>query len=69
MLLLFLLLGSSPGTDSLAHAGGFLGGVLLGIVPAHYPKLARNGPANLLAGFAFAALTLLAWWLALRQAG
>ena len=67
--LLFLLLGSSPGTDSLAHAGGFLGGVLLGIVPAHYPKLARNGVANLLAGLSFAALTLLAWWLALRQAG
>jgi membrane associated rhomboid family serine protease len=67
--LLFLLLGSSPGTDLLAHAGGFVGGVLLGIVPAHYPKLARNGPANLLAGLLFAALTLVAWWLALRHTG
>jgi len=64
--LLFMLLGSSPGTDVLAHAGGFVGGLLLGIVPAHYPKLARNGAANLLAGFLFAALTLTAWWLALR---
>lgn len=67
--LLFLLLGSSPGTDLLAHAGGFLGGLLLGIVPAHYPRLARNGPANLAAGIAFAALAVLAWWLALRHAG
>ena len=67
--LLFLLLGSSPGTDVLAHAGGFVGGLLLGIVPAHYPKLARHGRVNLLAGLAFAVLTLTAWWLALRPGG
>lgn len=64
--LLFLLLGASPGTDVLAHAGGFIGGLLLGIGPAHFPKLARHGPLNLLAGLIFAALTVTAWWLALR---
>lgn len=66
--MLFVLLGLSPGTDVLAHAGGFAGGLLLGIVPAHWPQLARNGRANLLAGAAFAGLTVVAWWLALRAA-
>lgn len=63
--MLFVLLGLNPGTDVLAHAGGFLGGLALGIVPAHWPRLARNGPANLLAGAAFAVLTIVAWTLAL----
>ena len=64
--LLFLLLGLSPGTDVLAHAGGFLAGVLLGIAPAHSRTLAGNAPANLLAGLVFAALTATAWWFAFR---
>ncbi len=37
--MLFLLLGASPGTDLLAHGGGFLAGLLLGGILAQVPRL------------------------------
>lgn len=65
--MLFLLLGSGPGTDLVAHAGGFVAGLLLGVVLARAPRLAVSATANVLAGALFSALSLLAWWLALSQ--
>jgi len=65
-LMLFVLMGLSPGTDIVAHFGGFSGGVLLGTVMAFAPRLARSTAANLLAGAVFSALVILSWWLALN---
>ncbi|MGH7967948.1 MAG: rhomboid family intramembrane serine protease, partial [Limisphaerales bacterium] len=43
--MLFLLLGTAPGTDLLAHAGGFAGGLLLGAALTQIPRLpTRKGP-------------------------
>ena len=62
--LLFVLLGSAPGSDVVAHAGGFVAGVLIGagLAPCH--ALARSGKANLAAGLGFAAMVIAAWWMA-----
>ncbi len=65
--LLFVLLGLSPGTDVVAHAGGFISGVLLGALMRFIPGLARKPTANLLAGLLFVVLVLWPWWLALRH--
>ena len=62
--MLFVLLGLSPGTDVVAHLGGFVGDLLLGTLLAFWPQLARNTAANLTAGAVFSALTVIAWWLA-----
>jgi membrane associated rhomboid family serine protease len=66
-LMLFLLLGSSPGTDLIAHAGGFATGLLLGIALRLAPRLAQNAAANLIAGALFSGLVILTWWLALSR--
>lgn len=63
---LFILFGVAPGTDTVAHAGGFAAGLLFGMGLSRGPALARNGRANLLAGILFAALVMLSWWAALR---
>ncbi len=63
--MLFVLLGLSPGTDVVAHLGGFLGGLLLGTLLSFWPQLSRHTIANLTAGAIFSGLTVLAWWLAL----
>lgn len=41
-LMLFVILGLNPGTDVLAHLGGFLGGILTGIALALWPRNHRN---------------------------
>lgn len=64
--LLFVLLGLAPGTDVVAHAGGFVGGLLIGVALAGAHSLARSGWANLAAGILFAGLVMLTWWRALR---
>ena len=66
--MLFVLLGLSPGTDILAHAGGFLSGLLLGGVAALLPNLAHRPRVNAFCGFLFAVLVVWPWWLALRHA-
>lgn len=65
--MLFVLMGLSPGTDVVAHLGGFLGGVLLGVPLTFLPRLARDTRANVMAGALFSALTIIAWWLALGR--
>ena len=64
--MLFVLLGLSPGTDMVAHFGGFVSGLVLGGMLALTPRLTQSSAANLFAGAAFALLTILTWWLALR---
>ena len=65
---LLILWGTSPGSDVLAHAGGFVGGCILGLLLSLCPeKWLENRPANRLAVAALLALFILTWWLALRS--
>lgn len=66
--MLFLLLGASEGSDLVAHAGGWFSGLLLGSFTMPWTNRIRRGAINLAAGLAAAAITLLTWWLALRNA-
>jgi membrane associated rhomboid family serine protease len=63
-LMLFVLMGLSPGTDVAAHFGGFLAGVFLGMLLTVVPRLGRSAPANIFAGAVFSVLVILPWWLA-----
>lgn len=63
-LMLFVLLGVSPDTDVVAHFGGFVAGIAIGLSSRFFPhRFAVNVTAALLFGF----LVLWTWWLALRQ--
>lgn len=61
-LMLFTFLGLSPGTDFMAHAGGFLTGLVLGAALAPIPRLAQNIRLNSLAAVLFLLFTLWPWW-------
>ena len=65
-LLLFILMGVAPGTDILAHLGGFIGGILLGGLASLRPNLAQEPSANLTSGLVFVWLVAWPWWLALH---
>jgi membrane associated rhomboid family serine protease len=67
--MLFALLGLDPGSDVLAHLGGFVSGLMIGGVLLLAPRLCRNSVANVVAGLVFCGLVVLPWWLALRGAG
>jgi rhomboid protease GluP len=67
--MLFTLLGLSPGSDVLAHFGGFVSGFALGGLLLVVPRVSRNAGANIVAGIAFCALVILPWWLALSRSG
>ncbi|MCX6885630.1 MAG: rhomboid family intramembrane serine protease [Verrucomicrobia bacterium] len=58
---LFILLGLSPGTDVLAHFGGFVSGLVLGILAGRFPALGQNPLANLACGLGFVLLVTLPW--------
>ena len=66
--MLFALLGLSPDSDVVAHAGGFVGGVALGSLLSLRPRLARDDLANLVAGVIFALLVIWPWRLAIMAA-
>jgi rhomboid protease GluP len=66
-LMLFVLLGLTPGTDILAHFGGFASGLLLGGLLDLIPRLAQRNKANLLCGFLFALLAIVPWCVALSK--
>jgi len=66
-LMLFILFGLAPGTDIVAHFGGFVGGLLLGIVATTIPKLSTRSATNLIAGLVFAVLIGWPWWLGWRH--
>ena len=65
--LLFVLLGLTPGTDVLAHAGGFATGVLLGGLLTLTPGIAQRAGINFFSGLTFALLVIVPWWLALSR--
>lgn len=66
-IMLFALFGLSPGSDVLAHLGGFVSGLALGIILRLVPRLSRNSIANLAAGLMFCLLVIYPWWLALSK--
>jgi rhomboid protease GluP len=66
--MLFVLLGLTPGTDVLAHAGGFASGLIVGALLSLVPGLAQSTAANLLSGLTFAVLVVVPWWHALTHA-
>jgi rhomboid protease GluP len=66
-LFLFLLLGVDPAADTVAHAGGFLSGIVLGgIVAVLPPRWWQNRVANYGSGGLAIALFLLTWWFSLK---
>lgn len=64
--MLFILFGLAPGTDVVAHLGGFLSGITLGFVAGPLLRMRERAWLSSLAGAAFVLLTSLPWWLALR---
>lgn len=66
--MLFVLLALTPGTDVMAHLGGFVSGLVLGALLNLVPAIAQKPKANLLSGLVFALLVIVPWWLALRSA-
>ncbi|MBI3851163.1 MAG: rhomboid family intramembrane serine protease [Verrucomicrobia bacterium] len=61
-IMLFVLFGLTPGTDVVAHFGGFATGLLLGGILAHAPtKFLHNPKINLVSGTLVAALMMLVW--------
>ena len=63
--MLFALLGLSPGTDIVAHFGGFVAGLGLGGLLTMATPLTRAPVSNLLAGLLFTTLVLWTWLQAL----
>lgn len=67
--MLLVLLGSGPGTDVAAHAGGFATGLILGLSLTRIESWTRRASVNIAAALVFAALVLGPWALALKFAG
>lgn len=64
--LLLVLLGLDPRSDVIAHLGGFLTGLLLGIATAFVPAAWLRGPRfNPACGLLLGGWVVLTWWLAL----
>jgi membrane associated rhomboid family serine protease len=65
--LLFVMIGVSSQADVVAHAGGFVSGILIGLLLALLSSLAQRRWVNLAAGFLFAGLVILPWLCALTR--
>lgn len=65
--MLFVLLGVAPGSDVVAHLGGFGCGLALGITLNRFVKLLRKPLANALSALCFLGLVIWPWWLALSR--
>jgi len=63
--LLFVLVGVAPGSDVVAHAGGFLSGVLLGALLGRLRRPSQNARLNFGCGLILAAVVVVPWWRAL----
>jgi rhomboid protease GluP len=66
-IMLFLILGVAPGTDWLAHGGGFASGLLFGGILTQVPRLTNRPWLNVLGGFLFTTLVIWPWWAAVKQ--
>ena len=64
--LLVVLLGFSEKSDVVAHVGGFVGGVALGIIACRLRGLLLKSPLQLLAAIICTAIVVATWALALR---
>jgi membrane associated rhomboid family serine protease len=64
-LLLFVLLGLSPGTDVVAHFGGFVTGLALGALLVVAAAFAQNAIINFASALLFAILVIWTWLLGL----
>lgn len=65
-ILLFILFGLSPGTDTVAHLGGLVAGLGLGAILVWLPpRFSRNLMLNVASGLLLIALVTGTWWLAL----
>ena len=67
-LMLFVLLALTPGTDVIAHLGGFVSGAVLGAALTLARKVTQSPLANVVCGFLFTALVVIPWWAALKTA-
>ena len=67
--MLFTLLGLSPGTDVASHLGGFVAGIAIGSLLAWLTPPPSGAIQNLVAGLGFMALVLWTWALALGRLG
>jgi hypothetical protein len=67
--MLFVLFGLAPGTDVVAHFGGFVSGLVLGALLMRSQAVTHSGMANLVSGLGFALLVIIPWWLALSSSG
>ena len=65
--LLFVLLGLTPGTDILAHTGGFAFGCLFGAGLGFVQDIPKRTRLNLLCGVTFVLLVLIPWGFALAH--
>ena len=66
-ILLFVLLGLEPKSDVLAHAGGFVTGLLLGLALCLAPSKWRKPLFDFAAGILFVLLVTLPWLIGLRH--
>ena len=67
--LLLALYGMSPGTDIIAHLGGFLTGLLLGIIFSLSGLVdTQSSRVNIISGVLVGVMVGLSWTLALLQA-
>lgn len=64
--MLFVLLGLTPGTDVLAHLGGFAAGLAIGTVLIRFVRRLRKPGPSLGSALVFVLLVLWPWWLATR---
>ena len=67
-ILLLVLFGLNPQSDVIAHVGGFLGGVGIGLLMLLVPASLQQSPLyNRLAEWFAIGIMLLTWWLALSS--
>ncbi len=65
--LMLVLIGFSPRSDVVAHIGGYVGGVVFGLVMMHLSAKALKDSITSLAAAAVLFMTvIITWWLALR---
>ena len=65
--LLVVLLGFSPKSDVVAHVGGFVSGVVLGLVAMRFRNILLRRTTNIIATLLCAAFVIATWWLALHS--
>ncbi len=66
-IMLFVLLGLDPASDTRAHIGGFVAGALVGALCTSFLRSRFQRAVDVWCGFIFALLVLLPWWFALRH--